>query len=334
MQFSRNLTTENEGKISVIIPVYNTEKYVGRCLDSIIANDYRNLEIICINDGSTDKSLNMLRKYENKDSRIKVINVKNGGVSRARNIGLDTATGKYVCFIDSDDFVYNRFFSLLYYYMKTYDAAITACKYSKVMDSNIDYSHSESPQFNICVMSELLGKKHSENIWAKLYKRNAIADVRFPTDIKIGEDTAFIREVIWKNKEKTVVEISEALYYYFQYPKSAMHSIINSYFRSKENFCLFCMKKAEGCDDNEEVFYWLKTALETSLGFRYNSEQKSDKDSKKRFDVIAKQSLNLSNRYKVFSLKKRIFYNVLVRVPLSYRIIANFNKMKEHSDIE
>lgn len=92
-------------KVSVIIPVYNTESYLKKCLDSIITQTYANLEIICVDDGSTDHSLDILRLYEKKDSRIKVFTQKNQGVSAARNRALDAATGKYISFVDSDDFL-------------------------------------------------------------------------------------------------------------------------------------------------------------------------------------------------------------------------------------
>ena len=105
--------SEKQKLISVIIPVYNTAPYLPRCLDSVINNDYKNLEIICVNDGSTDSSPEILRGYEKNDSRIKVFDVKNGGVSRARNIGLDSASGEYIAFIDSDDWIHRQYFDIL-----------------------------------------------------------------------------------------------------------------------------------------------------------------------------------------------------------------------------
>ena len=90
-------------KISVIIPVYNTERYLPRCLDSVLSNTYDNLEVICINDGSTDNSINILDNYKVSDERVVVINQKNSGVSAARNAGINVATGEYIAFIDSDD---------------------------------------------------------------------------------------------------------------------------------------------------------------------------------------------------------------------------------------
>lgn len=90
-------------RISVIIPVYNTERYLHRCLDSIINQTYKNLEIICINDGSSDNSLDILREYEKNDTRITVITQKNSGLSAARNLGMAYSTGDFISFVDSDD---------------------------------------------------------------------------------------------------------------------------------------------------------------------------------------------------------------------------------------
>ena len=99
--------------VSVIIPVYNTAEYLPRCLESILSNTYSNLELICINDGSTDNSLNVLNYYANLDSRIIVINQQNSGVSASRNVGLDHASGEYIAFIDSDDWIHSCYFEQL-----------------------------------------------------------------------------------------------------------------------------------------------------------------------------------------------------------------------------
>lgn len=101
-------------KISVIVPVYNVEKYVSECLDSLINQTFKEFEIICVNDGSTDNSLSILKLYAEKDNRIKIINQANGGLSAARNSGLDMAQGKYVYFLDSDDFIVGDALEKLY----------------------------------------------------------------------------------------------------------------------------------------------------------------------------------------------------------------------------
>ena len=112
--------------ISVIIPIYNTENYLVRCLNSIINTGYENLEIICVNDGSPDNSINILQEYKNIDSRVIVLDVPNGGLSKSRNLGLDIARGDFICFIDSDDWTEPDM------YEKMYEAA-------KCNDSDIGY---------------------------------------------------------------------------------------------------------------------------------------------------------------------------------------------------
>ena len=115
-----------EMKISVIIPVYNTAEYLPRCLDSVLQNTYQNLEIICVNDGSTDDSAAVLKRYAESDSRIIVVNKINEGVSAARNIGLDIATGSFVAFIDSDDWVHSKYFEVMMHFQIKFNADIVA----------------------------------------------------------------------------------------------------------------------------------------------------------------------------------------------------------------
>ena len=101
-------------KISIILPVYNVEKYLKQCLDSIINQTFTDFECICVNDGSTDSSLKILQQYASKDNRFKIINQENKGLSESRNIGLSVAIGDYILFIDSDDFIDNNFCEVLY----------------------------------------------------------------------------------------------------------------------------------------------------------------------------------------------------------------------------
>lgn len=115
--------------ISVIVPIYNTSKYLSKCIDSIINQTYKNLEIILVNDGSTDNSLDICNKYKLIDSRIIIINKDNGGLSSAKNIGLDNHKGRYIAFIDSDDYVDNNFIGELYNNLISTNSDISLCNY-------------------------------------------------------------------------------------------------------------------------------------------------------------------------------------------------------------
>ena len=123
--------------ISVILPIYNMELYLERCLDSILGSSYHNLEIICVDDGSKDGSLEILRRYEAADPRVIVIAKENGGVSSARNAGLDRMTGAFVSFIDPDDFIHPRYFELLFRTLTEANADISICGFRRVEDKDL-----------------------------------------------------------------------------------------------------------------------------------------------------------------------------------------------------
>ena len=123
-------------KVSVVIPVYNTQKYLDQCLGSILFQTYRNLEIICVNDGSTDNSLAILQKYAKFDKRIKIIDQKNMGISPARNEGMKVATGEFIIFFDSDDFFDSTMIEEMVMKAEEYDADIAVCSYS-VFDDRV-----------------------------------------------------------------------------------------------------------------------------------------------------------------------------------------------------
>ena len=117
-----------EKMLSIIVPVYNTAEYLEQCIGSILSSSYQNLEIICVNDGSTDESENILNKMKKKDSRIKVVNTQNGGVSKARNIGLSMAQGEFISFVDSDDWIEPEYYvALLSEY--THERQLLICDY-------------------------------------------------------------------------------------------------------------------------------------------------------------------------------------------------------------
>ncbi len=128
----------NDIKISVIIPIYNNEKYIARCIDSVLNTGYDNLEIICINDGSKDGTLSVLREYEEKYDSVKVIDTPNGGVSKARNLGIEKACGDFITFLDSDDWIHPQFFNTLLSIQKKYNSDVSVCCCSLQKEYYID----------------------------------------------------------------------------------------------------------------------------------------------------------------------------------------------------
>ncbi|MBQ9936950.1 MAG: glycosyltransferase [Oscillospiraceae bacterium] len=214
--------------ISVIISVYNVEKYLRRCIDSVINQTYKDLEIILVDDGSIDDCGKICDEYKVKDDRVKVIHKENGGVSSARNAGLDIATGSYIAFVDSDDYVAPEM------YAKLYSEAVQN-KYD-VVECNIVFDYASGKQHKYC-LKEREFYSYQEMIRAiferymlasasnKIYKREVIADVRFKKDITIAEDLLF--NSISLKKAKSVKVLEEGLYYYYQREDSVSHLVVS-----------------------------------------------------------------------------------------------------------
>ena len=204
---------EKEPLISIIVPVYNAEQYLEKCVNSIINQTYTNLEIILVDDGSPDNCGTICDEWAKKDSRIKVIHEKNSGQSIARNAGLDNATGEYVGFIDSDDTVEPEMFEDLYNAIDGVDLAI--CGHSLVYEDKVESVSTG----NIIELDkeglwrEVFGKLNNA-VWNKLFKRELINDLRFDLRFAHGEDLIF--NLLYLEGAKTGRLVDKALYNYYK----------------------------------------------------------------------------------------------------------------------
>lgn len=182
-------------RISVIIPVYNCEKYLQDCLDSVINQSYKDLEIIIIDDGSTDNSGNICNQYAELDSRIHVIHQENKGVSASRNKGISQMSGELVSFIDADDTLDPDMYEFLASLMDEYNADITHCGYRHIVGEEIRLVHDSRKvviQNSTEALECLIGAKlFVGSLWNKLYKVELLKDLTFDEDIKINEDILF-----------------------------------------------------------------------------------------------------------------------------------------------
>lgn len=220
---------QNNILVSVIVPVYNVEKYLVRCVDSILKQSYNNLQIILVDDGSNDKSALICDEYTKKDTRILVIHKNNGGLSEARNVGIDNAKGDYICFIDSDDFVRETYVKDLLSIILEYNADIAVCLFEKGNSDRFKDIIDEN-QPNIIVLNniEALNKLYDEVlnvsmivVWNKLYSKNLFNKIRFPIG-KIHEDEFTMPKLLFEADK--IVIINKKDYYYFQSPNSIMRS--------------------------------------------------------------------------------------------------------------
>ena len=203
-------------EISVIVPVYNVEKYLQRCVDSLLRQTFHNCEILLVDDGATDSSGAMCDGYAARDSRVRVIHKPNGGLSDARNAGLEVAQGKYVCFIDSDDYVEPDMLEVLYRLVTEHDADLSICGISDSYEKGSYPQCPEEIEF-VCTGREaqgitLEGKKLPGSVCTKLIRRELIGDHRFLKG-KTYEDAFFTPELLLR--AKTVAATTRSLYYYW-----------------------------------------------------------------------------------------------------------------------
>ena len=204
--------------ISVIVPIYNVEKYLSQCIDSIINQTYKNIEIILVDDGSPDSCDEICDEYAKKDDRIKVIHKENGGLSDARNHGIDLATGKYIAFVDSDDYINEQYLEKLYNAIIDNNTQVSQCNFIIVEDNKNEilkrgYTGNIKTKSGYNMIKEISTKKCWENIIIcnKLYSAKLFNDIRFPVG-KIHEDE-FVTPKILYNVDNIAI-VKEYLYNY------------------------------------------------------------------------------------------------------------------------
>lgn len=222
-----------EPLISVIVPYYNSEKYLRRCIDSIVSSTYKNLEIILVNDGSEDGSDVIAEEYAQKDERVKNISVSHGGVSRARNKGLEAAGGELVTFVDSDDWISTDILEHMCAVMQETEAELATCDIVSTEDSGVP-AHTDEGGYEIESKDDYLRKlfKIDSNEWvhypwAKIYRKSRIPQPFYPENIRVGEDVLGTYLAV-RNSEK-IVRLKEKGYFYFINPKS-----VSSLFSEKD----------------------------------------------------------------------------------------------------
>ena len=210
--------------ITIIIPVFNVEKYLKRCIESIINQTYKNIEIILVNDGSTDKSKEICEYYKTIDERIKLINKNNEGASSARNIGLDNCNGYYICFVDSDDYIEPDYIEYLYKPFKFRDVEISIIGSREIHGEKVISREKKINKmfYGNDGLKELLYERYfGPMACGKLYKKNIIGKERFRNDIKIGEDFEFEYRIL-KKAQLIYVNTIDVKYNYVIRENSAM----------------------------------------------------------------------------------------------------------------
>lgn len=308
-------------KISVIIPVYNVKQYLERCIESVIGQTYSNMEIIIVDDGSSDGSEVLCDRYAKVDNRIKVIHKKNGGLSDARNVGMRIATGEYIAFLDSDDWIDFDYYEVLYNKLKTTDSEIAIIGFLWVEGDKFvkpkfyleDQRMTSKEAISELAKDELL----TSHAWNKLFKRDLFKEIDFPKG-KSYEDI-FIMHKIFK-KAKNVVIISDYKSYYFMHDKSIIHTLslknkLDEFFAFKTRYEDLKSEYSDiesimanlACDRARSVY--CDIAISKKEKKLYKGELKEVKKFIKNKKIIKKVEI----KYKVLSLSPKL-YNIACKI--------------------
>ena len=303
--------------ISIIVPIYNVEKYLKKCIESIINQTYKNIEIILVDDGSPDNCGIICDEYSQKDKRIIVIHKENGGLSDARNKGIDIAKGDYLTFIDSDDFVNIDYIEKLYNSIKLNNTKLAQCGISKVNENNeiiekLNYDENYIKTSHE-ILNELYGKHLIENVvvWNKMYAKELFKNIRFAVG-KIHEDEFTTYKLIYYSKNVAIV--SDSLYNYRQNNASIMGRKFNikrlNLLEALEQRIQFFWDKNEKDLYEKSVKVYLEQLrmyyIKTKKYIRNSKE--IQQDIKRKYKIEYKKFMKVKEKTFKQMLKGKIFY--------------------------
>lgn len=316
--------------VSVIIPAYNCSLTIKRCIDSIINQTYNEIEILIINDGSTDNTLKILKEYEKKDNRIKIFDIINKGVSNARNVGIKNSIGKYIIFIDSDDYVANNYIEMLVKCRRE-NNTLTACNYKVFKNENEFFSGRELNVENKMYKIEenfyelLIDFNVLKAPWGKIYDLNIIRenDIFFDTDISLGEDLIFNLKYI--RFIQNIYYINEKLYYYSRENMSSLSCKYYSnmiYIQNKIKNNIIGYMEETKYSNKRKIYLVCLRMLMSSVSNEFHKKESFIKkylDAKKVFKSQEIQEYveflyqnNIIDRIKYFILKNKMIFGYLL----------------------
>lgn len=245
----------NNDLISVIIPIYNIEDYVRTCVNSVIKQSYKNIEILLIDDGAKDKSGVICDELAKTDSRIKVFHKENGGLSDARNYGIKKSNGKYITTIDGDDYVGENYIYNLYNLLVENDADISSTNRNMLYEENNNVTIKKDEKFCDCIdtklynsenyLRELFRNKLPHEAWAKLYKREIFKEKKYQKGLKVYEDLEFIVRALQDSNFKIVCDTSIYDYFYRVRVTSIMREKYNEYWEKELDYYVSLLKSSK-----------------------------------------------------------------------------------------
>ena len=285
-------------EVSIIVPVYQVEKYVRQCVDSILAQTFTDFELILVDDGSKDMSGQICDEYARMDTRVKVIHKENGGAADTRNRGMDQAVGNYVMFVDSDDYIAPTMLECLYRNMLNENADIAACNYLYFFENDRQKDFAINVQSEVLTGTEIFYYRKNERnygfwtvVWNKLMKRETVGKVRFRSG-KYYEDEFWANEIY--QMDIKIVTIPECLYYYRQHENSTMRQkkiarsldLIEAY---QERIYIYLQEQKYSGQAYKVLVYSLEHLEESKRLITNEDERKKYIQAEKRTKDIIKQ---------------------------------------------
>ena len=318
--------------ISVVIPVYNVEKYLNKCVDSVLQQTYSEIEIILVDDGSTDKSGKICDNYIKKDSRIKVIHKENGGLSSARNAGIENAIGEFICFIDSDDFIELEMLEKLVKSMLDYNADMAICNRNHLFENGkkyvkFDMLNQIKEMNNLEALFELNNFKYFDiSACGRLYKKSLFSNIKFPVG-KLCEDYYVMYRIIEMCNK--ILYISQPLYNYFQRKGSITkvpklnYDFVNAAYEQM----IYLSDKYPELEECTHVAYASANMTIYNTVIKENGKCMK-KDVKKLRDEVKKNYIYVKNSKQLSKIKKiqsYLFIKCIAIYNLSFKL---YNKIK------
>lgn len=306
--------------ISIIIPVYNTQDYLTRCLDSVLNSTYKEIEIICIDDGSTDGSGDVLDRYAEIDSRIRVVHQANKGVSAARNEGIRQATGKYVFFLDSDDYVHRSCFELLARITSKRNADIVCggvCKGEMDPNGELIFCEKEIRKIQETEIPE--DKYLLVYVTARLIRKQIATDIMFDETVRIAEDRVFNYRLMERYSNSVILEVPTVLYCYYQRAGSILNGEKHS---SGERIQLidYYLKRYQEVEKPLSQRIYLEESVKQILRARYECSIRSISSFDKQLRVQARSCREYLWHAPCFSKKKKLVYWLFLKCSTLYRV--------------
>ena len=308
-------------EISIIVPVYRVEKYINKCVDSILNQTFQDFELILVDDGSPDNCGAICDEYAKKDKRVLSVHKKNGGLSDARNSGIEVASGKYIGFIDSDDYISNDMYETLYNNIVKYNADVSVCGLydcygEKVVPQDIEKGVFE---FNASQAVEYMLSGKGIGLFAvnKLYKRKIFEDVRYPVG-KTYEDAFVIVDILIKTK-KVIIDTTPKYYYMHRESSITLSNFSKKYYDILEAQMHNMKLIKENFPDLEDVgrfrIWWAYKQILSRLALNDKETRKEFKKDKKYISKMIRKDLFKILKNKYNSLNQRISYILIAFCP-------------------